>query len=322
MTTLKQETTDPGTARASRPPPSPTYVVLGASQGPGQPPGLSTGIARHGTLIALTTLLFAVAAALASFALPRTYRAEVLFKPVEAEQPRLPIEGLADRFGGLASLAGLTPPSKGNRQEALAVLKSRRFSLHFLHQNKRLPMLFPERWNAGEEAWTEEPERGAPSDGEIFERFDHDVRHVHENGRTGLVTLAIDLKDRETAARWANRLVERANQYLKEQAIDEATRSLAYLNKALAKTDVVEIQNAIYRLIEIQTQKIMLANVRKEFAFKVIDPAMPPDERDYIWPNPWILAFSGGMGGLLLSLIIATLLTLRNRHRNRPEQAA
>jgi uncharacterized protein involved in exopolysaccharide biosynthesis len=42
---------------------------------------------------------------------------------------------------------------------------------------------------------------------------------------------------------------------------------------------VVEVQRSIYNLIESETKTLMLANVRTEFAFTVIDPAVPPERK-------------------------------------------
>ena len=65
---------------------------------------------------------------------------------------------------------------------------------------------------------------------------------------------------------------------------------------------------AINSLIESQINKIMLANVRKDYAFQVIDPAMSPSADSQLRPNrPLIVAvgivlgfFTGGLAAFFV----------------------
>ena len=50
-----------------------------------------------------------------------------------------------------------------------------------------------------------------------------------------------------------------------------------YLNQELEKTNVAELRQAIYRLIEAQIKQKTLARLRDEYVFRVLDPAAPPD---------------------------------------------
>ena len=101
---------------------------------------------------------------------------------------------------------------------------------------------------------------------------------------------------------WANELVSRINHHEKQLAIKEAEKSIAYLKEQLAKTSVVEMQQAIYQLMEAQTKKIMLANVRDQYAFKVIDPAVVPEKK--IKPNRKLIVVLGFMLGLVASIFV------------------
>ena len=68
---------------------------------------------------------------------------------------------------------------------------------------------------------------------------------------------------------------------------------------------MVGVQQAIYRLIEEQINTVMLANVREEYAFKVIDPAVVPDIDQYEWPKRALILVLGAGLGLLFALMIA-----------------
>jgi uncharacterized protein involved in exopolysaccharide biosynthesis len=102
---------------------------------------------------------------------------------------------------------------------------------------------------------------------------------IRDDKRTGLLTIDVDWEDPAVAAKWANGFVALANERLRARAIDEATRNIAFLNAQIPQTSVVEVQRAIYNLIESETKTLMLANVRMEFAFTVIDPAVPPERK-------------------------------------------
>ena len=66
------------------------------------------------------------------------------------------------------------------------------------------------------------------------------------------------------------------NYHAKRRAIVEARNSISFLEKELQTTSIINAQTILYNLIEQQTAKIMMANVRDEFVFKVIDPAVIP----------------------------------------------
>ena len=126
---------------------------------------------------------------------------------------------------------------------------------------------------------------------------------LKNDSKTGLYTLAIDWKDPKLATQWANELVKRINFHQKQAAIDEAKKSIAYLKNQLNETSVVEMRQAIFRLIEAQTKNIMLANVRDEFAFKVIDPAVVPEKP--IKPKKKLIAMLGTIVGFMLGVFLA-----------------
>jgi len=59
----------------------------------------------------------------------------------------------------------------------------------------------------------------------------------------------------------------------------------------------------------------MLANVRKEYAFKVIDPAVVADEGAYVWPKRFLLIWLGLIVGLSIGIFVALLLGAIDRAR-------
>ena len=133
--------------------------------------------------------------------------------------------------------------------------------------------------------------------------FDEDVRRVQEDKKNGVVRLAIEWTDPVLAARWANLLVERVNDRMRQRALHDAEANLAYLQRELATAQMVALQESIGRLIEGELQSLMLAKGNEEFAFRVIDPAVAPKWRSA--PRRLqIVVLSIIAGGLLGCMIV------------------
>ncbi len=255
-----------------------------------------TLVAGRALIAVLTVLSVAAAAAFAFLATP-VYRAETLLVPVEnSDKTTSPLLQL----GALENLAGIG--AGGASAEALAALGSRVFTDAFIREEKLMPVLFSERWDGARGAWKTGEE--IPTAWDAYQTFNRKVRFVSKDVKTGLVTLAIEWRDPELAAQWANRLVQRINAERRAEAIREAETSITYLKEQLAETSLVEMQQAIYQLIEAKIKKIMVAKSLDEYAFKVIDPAVPPQEIASPRRVPLILL------GLLFGLIVSALVVL------------
>jgi uncharacterized protein involved in exopolysaccharide biosynthesis len=259
---------------------------------------LAAIVVRSWKILLATTLGCAVIAAGISLHMPKIYRAQTLIAPVL--QSNNGIGGaLNSQFGGLAALAGLDLGGNGPRKEEFfATLSSSSFARDFIVSEKLLPLLFAERWDSQADQWRK-GERPPTLEAGV-NKFMKSVRFITEDHRTGLVTVAVEWYTPEIAARWANLMIEMANDRLRTESIRNADRSIDYLNKELAKTNVVELRQVIYRLIENQVNNAMLANVEREYSFRVIDPAVPPEVR--ISPQRTLMAILGAVAGLVLGV--------------------
>ena len=254
--------------------------------------------------------VFALAVVVA-FILTPVYRATVVMSSVDASQTA---PALGD-LGGLAALAGFPLNDTAKSEEAIAKLISRSFTRAFITDQNLMPVLFASLWDVDKQEWMVADPKDIPTLADGFAVIDGSVRSVVRDGETGLLAVHIDWTDPNIAANWANAMVEMINNHLKEQAIGEAQRSIEYLNEALIKTDVVEARAAMYSLMETQINNIMLANVREEFAFKVIDPALAAEDDDFIKPNRLFLAVLGLVAGMALSAIISLGIAVKEGSR-------
>ncbi len=88
---------------------------------------------------------------------------------------------------------------------------------------------------------------------------------------------------------------------LKARDVREANNAIAYLQRQLAATQLVEMQQVFYQLIETQTRITMLADVRDEYVFRVIDPAVVPERKSA--PRRALICILGTMAGSFFSLL-------------------
>ena len=235
------------------------------------------------------------------FALPPVYRAETLLVPVEQEKGD-GFGALAGQLGDLAAIAGVNFGSaKDKTAEFVAALNSRALSVSFIKEKNLMPILFESQWDSAKKSW--KAGLDPPTEWQAYGLWDNTVRRVSVDRRSGLITLAIEWRDPVLAANWANELVQKVNSRLRAEAVEEADRSVAYLQKQLPQTSAVEVQQAIYRLIEIQTKKKMIADTRGEYAFTTIDPAVPPEAK--YKPNRSMIVYVGLVLGLALGILVA-----------------
>lgn len=275
------------------------------------------------TIIA-SSILAATFSVFYALNLPNTYNSDALLAPAE-ENNGGGLGALAGQLGGIASFAGINlGGTSGDKVTiALEILKSRRFLTEFIEDNNLKPLIMAsEKWerstnkvlydesifNESENKWVREvklPKLPEPSLLEVHRHFLRNNLSVRLDEETGLVTLAVNHVSPFVAQEIAEKLVIAINLKMRDIDITEAVRSIDYLKEALNNTNVADMQQVFYQLIEKQQQNKMLANVRDEYVFKVIDPPTVAEEKS--GPNRVMICvlFSmlGGFIGLVLVLM-------------------
>jgi len=259
-----------------------------------------SALRRHWYWMVGSVLLCVAVATVAAWTITPEYRAEVLLAPV-VDESAAGLSALTDQFRGLASLAGVgLGPASSRKDEAVATLRSRAFTASFIEEQQLQPVLLASE-NSGVIGRLIDRD-GKPTLAKAVRVFDRDVRWVNEDKRTGLVRLAVQWKDPDLAAAWANSLVASLNARMRNEAIEDAGRSLAYLDRELAKSSTIELRNAIFRLVEGQQKLMMVASVRPQYAFKVIDAAAPPDRP--VSPKRALLIAMGMLIGCIMGVAL------------------
>lgn len=247
-------------------------------------------VSRYKKVLFAVVLLALILATAVAVLTPPIYRAELIVAPATEEKGGK-LSSLAGQFGGLASLAGVNLSSGGSDvNRILATLKSRAFLSSFLKE-KEVINIISARLSKDE-----------LSSSNVYNYFVDNIIDVRKDNKTGLITLSVEWTEPHVAATWSNNLISQLNEHQRKNAVTEAERSIEYLNNQLQETGVVDMQQAIYRLIEAQTRVIMLANVKKEYALQVIDPAVAPE--DPIYPRVGLIISLGVVLGFMLGMFL------------------
>ena len=283
-------------------------------------------------LISAVTGLAAAISVVVALSLPNIYTASALLAPAESSGGGL--SGLMKQYGGLASLAGVSLPGgeEGSRaQLGMQLMKSRAFIGDFVERRDILPELMaveswdagsgdvvfdPELYDATSKTWVrdvEPPKSPAPSAQEAHKAFSA-VLGVSQDKQTGYVTVSIEHQSPIVAAQWVNWLVEDVNAAVKAQDVSEAEKSIEYLKQQVANTSLADLQAMFFELIQSQTETVMLAEVRPEYVFKTIDPAVVPEEKSK--PSRALICVLGTLLGGMLGVVIVLI---RHYARSEPE---
>lgn len=261
---------------------------------------------RYRYLIAATTFVFGgIALVLALTAIP-VYHAETAISEV-SDQKRNSTAAIANQIGGLANLVGVNlAGASGASQEAQALLKSRRLAELFIVRNNLMSQLYPK---------VAKP----PSLWRGVRKFRDNILIIRDDKRNGLTAVGINWIDPLLAARWSNEFVAMANDELRQRAMRESQASIDYLNGQIARTTNLDLQKVMYGLIQNETKTLVLANSRAEYAFTVIDPAVPPEER--FSPQRRIMLMLGLALGGLLGIALAFAVNMRHQYKARTAPA-
>lgn len=282
-------------------------------------------------LIASVTLLCLGISILYSLSLPNIYRAKALLLPVEdREMGDVPV--LAGQLGGLASIAGLNIGGRQNSATlAIEVIKSRSFATSFIQKHNILvPLMAAKSWNRqtdelvlDDSIYDEETqswrvskktsERTKPSDWDAYKKFSR-ILNVNMIRETGLVSLSIDSVSPRLAKQWVDWIVADINEHMREKDIAQAKDSIEFLEKELSQTALADMKQVFFQIIEKQVRKMMLANVKQEYVFSVIDPAVVPEDTESP-KRVLICAFSVVIGLMLGVMAVVVLEYLRSRSK-------
>ena len=276
-------------------------------------------------IIIAITFVFALAAVAFAISQPNIYKSEALLSPADSEQGGGGLAALAGQFGGLASMAGINLGGGGGvdkTQMAIEVMKSRQFTSDFIQKHNILAdLMAAEKWNmvdntlsydaeiydVSQNKWIREvkpPFKPEPSMQEAYKEFSKIIA-VNAAKDTGMVTVSVEHLSPSIAQQWVNWLVQDINNVMKERDVAEAFKSTEFLESKIQQTNVADIRSILYKLVEEQAKTIMFAEVRDEYVFKTIDPALIPEEKAK--PKRALICVLGTMLGGMLGVMFVLI---------------
>lgn len=269
-------------------------------------------------IIIATTFMFAIAAVFYALSLSNIYKSEALLAPV-TEDSGMRIPG---QLGGLAALAGVNLGNGGSDKTTLAieVLKSRDFIGRFIEEHDLfIPVMAATGWdrvqdsliinediyNVDAASWvrkTKAPFTAKPSSQETYAEF-MKLFSVSQDTSNGMVRFSVEHYSPYLAKQWVDKLVTAINEEMRQRELSEAQRSINYLNEQIAQTNLADARTMLFSLIEEQTKTLMLANVRSEYVFKTVDPAVVAERKSKPM-RALIVVLAVIIGGMLSVLLV------------------
>jgi uncharacterized protein involved in exopolysaccharide biosynthesis len=245
---------------------------------------------RLAALAALGALLFLAL----SFLVTPAYRA---YAVVVAAEDNAALQ--LGEFANLASFAGLSLPGTSQAADRVARLRSRKLAADFVQQQKLLDALLQNKWPllsllSSDDLTAERRLRKA------VRRFQEDVLSVEQDKEDGVIRIAVDWGSAADAARLANAYVAAVNEDARNRDLQESDKNLEYLRERLQNEPQLELKESVANLIDVELKRGMLARGRAEYAFQLIDPAVPP--LDVHRPQRLFFLLGGAMLGFVAGL--------------------
>lgn len=261
-------------------------------------------------------LLFVIFGVAYAISLPNIYRSDALLAPVN-DSPGINLQG---QLGGLAALAGVSIGGESNNTTlGIEVATSRQFLTDFIVKYDLYDeLLAAESWNQSENVlnydedlyikdigkWVRKaspPFDVVPTPLEGYREF-KEILNISEDSSTGFVTIAIHHVSPFIAHSIVENLISELNSVIRYREINESQKSIEFLRSELTKTENADAKSLLYSLIEEQMKTLMLANVRDEYVFKIIDKPIVPDKK--ISPSRALIVLLFSFIGLFLALVI------------------
>ena len=296
--------------------------------------GLFAIFLQNWLTLCISGFSIAVIALVWSLFQPNIYTAETVLMPVEEDSSKL--DGMAGNLGGLASLAGLSLGDKGdtNSQLALKLFESKEFLMKFIDKyDLVVPIMAAESWDLASNTllinpelydvenkkWirsAKAPRKPEPSLLETYEKF-ITLLEVEQEPKTKFVKVKIEFFSPHLAAKWTRDLVGMVNEEIRGYDKQEAEDSIQYLEELAQSSNLSDLRKVFTTLMEEQLKSKMLAEIRKDYVFKVVDPAIAPELKSA--PKRAIIVVVAGFLGGIIGIIIILFRTGRQAHLARQQ---
>lgn len=217
-------------------------------------------LTRHKKLIIITVAIAVAAAAIISFLSPKIYEAKAVIMPVSQTQEQSSMSKIASQFDIMSS-------QTSNASELFSLLQSNILMERVIIKNDLIPVFFGESARVkkeNEQIW----------DGIRY--LKNTVYKVRDNKREGVIELSVEFRDPQMSAGILTCILTELTDYMSSEAKRVADTNKKYLESLIDKNSDPLIKQKIYTLIARQIELSMMAEVKENFAFKILDPPKIP----------------------------------------------
>jgi uncharacterized protein involved in exopolysaccharide biosynthesis len=293
-------------------------------------------IVKRKKMILIMVLVAVFLTAFASLFMKNIYQARALITPVTTKDMGRSgnMALLAEQFGGLASM-GISMPGAASASEIVNLLKSNIVREKVIVKYNMLPVLFDDRIDRETKHWRKKDDGGfslnpmrmagklvemvnppdpttalKKKDGvpEVWDglRMFKQMVNVNHNLKENSIAISVNFHNPETAKQIVEYFLLTLTDHMSAEAKRVAQTNRQYLESQLGETSDPLIKQKIYSLIAQQIETSMMAEVKENFAFKVIDPPMTPDKK--IKPARTVMVVLAFMMALFIGVFTAFFL--------------
>ena len=245
------------------------------------------------------------AAVVISLFMENIYQAKLVIMPVtykDGGASGAGLTALVQQFGGLP---GISMPGSASASEIVSLLKSNILREKVIQQYNLMPILFYKRWNAEQRSWKKDSVDFNPAyyfslfrkaiapipshntekkDPDIPDTWDalrllNEIVKINQDVKQNTIAISVDFHDPDMAARIAEYFLVTLTNYMSSEAKRVAATNQKYLEDQLGRMTDPFIKQKTYNMIVQQIEAGMMAEVKENFAFKVIDPPLAPDKK-------------------------------------------
>ncbi|SEM05053.1 G-rich domain on putative tyrosine kinase [Syntrophus gentianae] len=249
------------------------------------------------------------------------------------------LSALASQFG---SMPGISLPGSASATEIVSLLDSNILREKVVERYRLMPILFYEQWNSQKKEWIRDQgvistlrrwlsnlvkavgpsdpkaahsnnEEGIPQLWDALRLLDHIVQ-IDNNVKENTITLTVDYEDPEIAAKLVGYFLDTLTMHMSAEAKRVALINRTYLEQQLQVTADPLLRQKIYALMAQQVETAMMAEVKENFAFKVIDPPKVPDRK--IKPKRALMVVLSFFVALFVGVLAAFFMEYLERVRN------
>ena len=227
-------------------------------------------------------------------------------------------ESTSSKLSGLASFAGLDLGNAAIGDDALrnmAILQSKTFIINFLEKENLLPLIFPEEWDDENQTWR----NSKPSPQFAYDEFINNFFVLNEDQVKAVIKLSITSYDPLHSSIIANKMIKNVNDYIRSSDLIEVNMNLKFLKEEAMTEGIKTSKDYFSTLIQQEIIKKMSLYGPKDYAFKVIDPALPPETRSS--PVRSVIMIVGTILGIIISILGVMLNAVLTKYLKHREQS-